>query len=1068
VESRASAKLWLITRGAQAVIGQAAPPVLVQAPVWGIGRVLAHEHPANWGGLIDLDPAASEAEAAETLSALVLASGREDQWIVRGGECYAARLVQYTSPPGARLLLDVNGTYLISGGLGEMGLSMADWLASRGARHLALVGRSAPDATQQIRVDALRQSGADVFVREADIANPEQVGRILAEIAAGPAPLRGVIHCAGVLDDGVILRQDESRLARVFAPKVSGAWELHAKTADCDLQFFVLCSSSAGVFGSPGQSNYAAANVFLDALALWRRAAGMPALSVQWGPWSLGMNRTRRLVPGLGAMEPATALSMLDELLSGPAADVAALRVNWPELVLRSPESAELPILTELIGSRPDKTGQTQPGLIVQRPAVVFERLAAAAPDERPSLIRAYLEQRINAALRRIEPIVDTQKILDLGMDSLMVVEVLNDCRRDLQIALYPREIYGLPNFGALTQYLTREFERSRGQARQTQEVQLAAPAISAAVSSAGLRAVTKRNRGMVFLLSSPRSGSTLLRVMLAGHPALISPPELHLLAFDTMGPWGRALGPSYLTEGLQRTLMELNNSDASAAEFAVQTMINEDRPVQQVYALLQDLAGARMLVDKSPTYGASLDTLQRAEALFEGARYIHLIRHPFAVIESFVRNRMDRIIGIDTEDPHRLAEQAWTTTNSNIRRFLQQIEPARKRVVRYEELVTDPSGVSQTLCAFLQIPFDEAMLKPYDGGRMTDGVHSRSMPIGDPGFLAHAGIDAMLAEAWRSVELPNALGQPARELARAFDYPLTSRDTEATAEMQESWLDVRGIRLCLCAWGPEEGPLVFCLHGILEHGASWELVAKPLAAQGFRVVAPDFRGHGRSGHISDGGSYHLLDFLGDVDAIARSLDRPFRLAGHSMGAAIAAMYASARPRQVAALILVEPPAPATPQNLSMADRLAVELDHLATPLQHPVFPDVAAAAERFCQAMPSIPSALVFRAAQRLTERCDGGVRWRWDARLRTRAGLTFDAAALTPVAYGEMLARITAPVTLVYGDGSDAGSESARETGAFARLDAQRVRLPGGHNVHLEAADALAALIAECPVTC
>jgi pimeloyl-ACP methyl ester carboxylesterase len=343
-------------------------------------------------------------------------------------------------------------------------------------------------------------------------------------------------------------------------------------------------------------------------------------------------------------------------------------------------------------------------------------------------------------------------------------------------------------------------------------------------------------------------------------------------------------------------------------------------------------------------------------------------------------------------------------------------------------------------------------------------------LSIGDPGFLAHTEIEPALAEAWRSVELPHRIGQPARELARVFNYPIPSQDSEpdSGSEMQESWLDVRGIRLCLCTWGAEDGPVVLCLHGILEHGASWELVAKPLAERGFRVIAPDLRGHGRSDHVSGSGSYRLLDFLADVDAIARSLSRPFRLAGHSMGAGVAAMYAIARPEQVSALMLVEPPSLATRQNLGMADPLAVELDHLATPQEHPIFKDLAAAADRLCQATPSLPSSLALRAAQRLTEPCDGGVRWRWDARLRTRAGLAFDGAALTPALYDEMLARITAPITVVYGDGSRAGSESAREAGPFARLDARRVVLPGGHNLHFEAPDALATLIAECPVTC
>jgi pimeloyl-ACP methyl ester carboxylesterase len=185
------------------------------------------------------------------------------------------------------------------------------------------------------------------------------------------------------------------------------------------------------------------------------------------------------------------------------------------------------------------------------------------------------------------------------------------------------------------------------------------------------------------------------------------------------------------------------------------------------------------------------------------------------------------------------------------------------------------------------------------------------------------------------------------------------------------------------------------------------------------------------------------------------------------MGAAIAAMYASARPEQVASLVLVELPAVTPSQSLGMADRLAAQLDHLAAPQQHPVFKDVATAAARLRQAAPSLPEALAWKTAERLTEPVNGGVRWRWDAMLRTRAGLAFDAAALTPDDYNEMLARINAPMLLVYGDGSRLGSEAARNGGVVALPGARRVVLPGGHHLHVEAPDALAILIAECVVT-
>jgi pimeloyl-ACP methyl ester carboxylesterase/acyl carrier protein len=1062
------ARLWLLTRSAQAV-NEPSQPSLRQAPVWGLGRVIAHEHSANWGGLVDLDPLASPSDAAKDVVSLLLANTREDQWAIRGGHPYAPRLVRYLPSQGVALALDSSTTYLITGGLGRIGLSLAEWLVRRGARHLALVSRRAEDSASKARLNGLRsQFRAAIDVYSADVADPAALQKVLRAIADSGAPLRGVIHCAGVLDDGVVLHQDESRLTRVLAAKAGGAWELHAQTAACDLQFFILCSSAAGLFGSPGQSNYAAANVFLDSLANWRRAAGLPGLSVQWGPWDIGMGQSRRNLPGVDTLDATTATAVLEQLLAGTTAEAAVLRANWPGL--RS-TIGDLPFLSEVAPQRSASVRRElqEPVLAKGSSSGVFAELMGVVDDRRPAMIRAYLESRIQAVIRASEPIGDTQRILDLGMDSLMIVEVLNECRRDLQIALYPREMYSLPNFGALAAYLAREFDRAH-KAVETEAFPSGEVAPAKIAAAPRVQAPAKRNRSMVFLLSSPRAGSTLLRVMLAGHPLLFSPPELHLLAFDTVASWYRTLSVNDLNEGLERALMELMSIDAAGAQGVVQAMVGEDVAVYDVYAKLQELAGTRTLVDKSPTYGASIETLRRAEILFEEARYIHLVRHPHAVIESFVRNRMDKLAGIDTNDPYGVAEQAWVTMNRNIHQFFQEVDSSRCYLVRYEDLVTQPAPVLQKLCVFLNIPFDPALLQPYEGRRMTDGVHAHSYPIGDPSFSNHSDIDPKLADAWRSAKLPRVVGPEAQQLARTFGYSIETGETKSVA-MRESWRDVRGARLCICEWGPEQGPIVLCLHGILEHGGAWELVAARLAGRGFHVIAPDLRGHGRSDHAGKGSSYHLLDFLADVDAIARSIGQPFRLVGHSMGTAIAAMFASSRPEQVASLVLVEPPSSGLPSNGAMSQLLAGQLDHLAKPQHHSVLPDVAAAAARLRTATPSFPLDLAEQAAIRLTEPCDGGVRWRWDAMLNTRAGLLFDSAILTSEAFGEIVRNIAAPTTLVYGDrsrpgvygdGSRPGSEAAANDTGLQIPGARRVVLAGGHNLHIEAAADLADVIA------
>jgi thioesterase domain-containing protein len=243
----------------------------------------------------------------------------------------------------------------------------------------------------------------------------------------------------------------------------------------------------------------------------------------------------------------------------------------------------------------------------------------------------------------------EDRDFLELGMDSLTMNRVLVKLRRDLQLSVFAQEMFDHPSVAALSRYLAREMEPDRASAR---DGRVAGP--RAVLQPAGPGSLDvgdalpgERVPGPVFVLSSPRSGSTLLRVMLAGHSRLLSPPELHLLPFETMGERARSLGEGQkkgLGEGLVRVLMELRGIDAEASGAMVRRWAEEDLPVQAVYRRLHDMAEGRLVVDKSPSYVSRLATLLRAEALFEGARYVQLVRHPYAVIESIVRNRMHRM----------------------------------------------------------------------------------------------------------------------------------------------------------------------------------------------------------------------------------------------------------------------------------------------------------------------------------------------------------------------------------------------------------------------------------------
>jgi hypothetical protein len=279
----------------------------------------------------------------------------------------------------------------------------------------------------------------------------------------------------------------------------------------------------------------------------------------------------------------------------------------------------------------------------------------------------------------------------------------------------------------------------------------------------------------MVFVLSSPRCGSTLLRVMLAGHPKLFSPPELKLLFFETLQEWrqnvGLGMNAEWTEGGLLWACMELQGLTSAAGQSFVDDLVARNTPVHEVYSRLQALASPRLLVDKTPGYSLDPESLQRAEELFDRPRYIYLFRHPYPVMESLLRVRLDRLFGPllfgqDDVDPHLVAEAVWALSNRNLLDFFERIDRERHHLVRYEDLVRDPPRVMAALCDFLGIAFDERLLQPYDGKRerMLGGV-------GDPNIMQHDRIEAHLADSWKQIRWPRALDPSTRALLARLGY---------------------------------------------------------------------------------------------------------------------------------------------------------------------------------------------------------------------------------------------------------------------------------------------------------
>ena len=1032
--------IWLVTNRSQTITGELNSDAVASSCLWGLGNAIALEHPELWGGIVDLDREQNEAEHQNLLKIIASEENKEDRFVLRQDNIYVPRLQkQERLAINKTLTINSEGAYLITGGLGSLGLKIAAWLAEKGAKNLILLGRSKPRSEAQKAIAILEQQGISVTTVQADITDYNSVRKAVCSSA-----LKGIIHAAGILDDGLLQRQTWSKFEKVITPKVNGAWNLHQATKDLDLDFFVLFSSVASLIGSPGQSNYSVANAGLDAIARYRRSLNLPAISINWGAWGdSGMAVERGFnIEGLNPIDPQAGLNALEEVLNSDLAQVGVIDADWQQLSQKFPYLQQSNYFAKLVTPQDNSSDSKE----------ILAELIATKEDRRGAYLTQYLKKAI-AQILQIEPsnLAVDKSLLDIGMDSLMVMEAINQLKADLQLILYPREFYEHPQISSLAEYLAVEFTKTHQQ--QVKKAQ-------GTDKSDRKSFIGQKLDSTAFILSSPRSGSTLLRVMLAGHPSLSSPPELHLLPFDTMAEREAELGVSQLGEGLKRAFMTLKGISAEESQSLVEGLIKENTSVAEVYQMLQQLAGDRLLLDKSPTYASNRDTLDKAEVIFNNAKYIHLVRHPYSVVESFARMRMDKLVGSGDSDPYEMAELIWRESNQNILDFAQDIDPQRYLIVYYEDLVSKPRQVMTEVCEFLEIPFNEAILTPYQGDRMTDGVSNTAMSLGDPNFLNHQKIEAKLAETWREIELPRTLGTYTQQLAERLNYELPQESDMDVLPMEETLINIRGLKICLCTWGPEEGPLVLCLHGILEQGAAWSEVAIDLAQKGYRVIAPDLRGHGRSDRVGKGGSYNLIDFLGDIDAIVENLaGKAFILVGHSLGSVLGAIFATIRPQSIKNIVLVETILPTANENEDPTTALTNQLDYMASPPEHPVFPDVKTAAERLRRATPAISPSLAMMLAERITEPCEGGVRWRWEPLLRTRAGISLNGIGRSR--YLKILKKIKVPITLVYGDKSNFNRIEDLNKQHEAMPNATKVVVSGGHNLPLEAPNALAKII-------
>ncbi|MBI0382701.1 SDR family NAD(P)-dependent oxidoreductase, partial [Streptomyces albiflaviniger] len=315
------APLWCGTRGAVSVGRSDRLVSPVQAMVWGLGRIVGVEYPQRWGGAVDL-PETMDGRAVARLIGVLAGTEGEDQVAVRGSGVFAKRMMRASAAEDAEGLgsWQSRGSVLVTGGTGALGGHVARWLARTGAEHLVLTSRRGMEAEGAADLKAeLEGLGARVTIAACDAADREALAAVLAAIPR-EFPLTAVVHTAGVLDDGVVDALTVRRAAGVLRPKVDATRNLHELTAGMELSAFVLFSSGAGTLGGPGQGSYAAGNAYLDALALQRRADGLPATSIAWGAWAgggLGSGEVGERMDrsGMVGMVPELAISGMQQAL---------------------------------------------------------------------------------------------------------------------------------------------------------------------------------------------------------------------------------------------------------------------------------------------------------------------------------------------------------------------------------------------------------------------------------------------------------------------------------------------------------------------------------------------------------------------------------------------------------------------------------------------------------------------------------------------------------------------------------------------------------------------------------
>ncbi len=480
-------QIWMVTRDIQSVqradpnekgtqSERQLPAFLLQSLTWGLGRTICLEQPELWGGMIDLAPIVQAEVEGDLLIKEILEPDGEDQIAYRNSKRFVARLAPHFQAESVIRPLEIQpeATYMVTGGLGNIGLSLANWLARQGAHHIVLTSRIglprreewakvASDSPNGKRIDAIRvieaASQASIEVARANVADWNDMETLFVELSHSQSPLKGIFHAAGITHYQFLDEINSASIDEVFQPKVNGIQVIHGLTKDLPLDFLVLFSSGASIWGSQGLAHYGAANSYLDAVAHYRSIAGLPTLSINWGWWAgegMVSDEMAELFrhSGLQEMPGEQAIDVIPYLLTIGSVQQVVASVNWDSFKPLYEAQGQRPLLAEI------QVQQQASGLIIEpRQSDFLHQISQITADKRKDFVLHHVREQTAAILgfHPGDPIDIRQGFFKLGMDSMMTMQLRTHLEASLNCSLPPTLAFEYPSIMTLTDFLCNE-----------------------------------------------------------------------------------------------------------------------------------------------------------------------------------------------------------------------------------------------------------------------------------------------------------------------------------------------------------------------------------------------------------------------------------------------------------------------------------------------------------------------------------------------------------------------------------------------------------------------------------